>query len=190
MKKFLLLYSTDVKSYLDQNIDRDIYCWNDIQNISQMFFNNDYDINVISYDIENEKNNIILKLTDYSIKNNQEMIIFNNIGDVVYDDTCYYYLLCVGSGSYEDYYESKIGLFSTRNKAIEEYKNHEITADDILKNNRLYYLLESEEPQYEDYKDESEYYNAYSEYWEDKKCEYIPEDSATCCCIYKLKVID
>lgn len=192
MKKILLLQKDKLEKYKIDNIYNDILYIGEEKYSLYKINNNNYDLYVFTYDNEDDKNllysNIIDHVTNHSL--DKDVIIYDKPEDVVFDND-FYFVLSVGSGEYEDYYERAIGIFKTRYKAEQYYKEHcEITLESIKKQNEEYYKYEENEPIFEDYNSVEDYNNAYTQYWSDKVCEYIPEDSATCCRINKLKIID
>lgn len=191
MKKILLLNTSEYENYKNNNLDNDILYLNE-NDIKMIFYygNDEYDVYVILHDNEESKKQSTNYIIEKCTQDNIEFVIYNNQEDVVYDNENIYYLLGVVTGEYEDAYEKKIGLFTTRNKAIEYYKKHcELTLDKIGEMNRTYFEYEKNEPEYDSYKNDEEYQKAYAEYWNDKKCDYISEDEATSMNIKKLKII-
>lgn len=193
-KYFLTDKDFDINKFLDKNKDEDICVMNfdfnnvDVNNWQIINNTNQYDLIVLKYSNKNEKEIII----DYISNKLEEFVIIENESNIHFEDReNILYLLSVGSGSYDDYYESPKGLFKTRQKAIEYYKNHcEITDKDICKNNEIFNEIESHEPKEDDYEDYNEYWKASGEYWNKHgNITWMAEDETTCCIIKKMKII-
>lgn len=194
-KYFLINNDFDVEGFFIRHQGEDIclmnYDFDDAyytKNFNIIHNYDNYDLIILKYDNDAERKIILGYISEkcereYKIYENEKDIEFENKDNILY-------LLSVGQGSYDDYYERPTGLFHTRQKAMWYYKNDcELTEEEIIKNNEIFNEIDNNAPNEDDFEDENHYFEAYEKYWEQQYISYIAEDEKTNCVIQKLKII-